>query len=717
MLLIYISLGLIIIFGLFAIVSFLDFKMRAKRLPEACEYDDLHARKARLSDEHQELQEAADEARGLIDRGKDARSILDRKEEILLIEGEIKKLEGIRSEYELTYDKLDKATQEYNAKQSQLLPLENRHKELSTKNDELQNQSTGFKEANRELELKNDKLQKEQNGLELTMATLSEQFTLLKQEQLEMNSECNKLRVDIASEKGRLEGLQNETIRLSDQKLSFEAEIQILITDKAELKDSYTKLKQDVTIIETQLNGLLIDKQDLSNSIDKITQDLSEIEEEHRIKKSELSRYETERDALQDQISMLKELANQSRKDIEKHGDQKDKENPLKDLWAPVIYPPLIGNKENISELKALDYTARYIAGQKLIFPQRILYAFHTAMKCNDISPMAVLAGISGTGKSELPRCYAEGMGMHFTMLAVQPRWDSPQDLLGFYNYMEHKYKATEFARAMIRFDQYNRSDWGTIPPECDDRSDRMLMVLFDEMNLARVEYYFSEFLSKLETRRGVDLSDPHSRIKAAIELEIGGHTPMSIFPGRNILFTGTMNEDESTQTLSDKVLDRANVLRFGKPGDATKKSEVEEISKPGYGLLYSNWQKWVTDYLDVEENKEINEWISDLNNTMNLINKPFGHRVAYSINAYVENYPDQSDLGRKLALADQMEQRILPKLRGIDLENLQALNQISKLIDFTNDESLLKAFNDAKEDSRNHGIFMWQGVDRSEKS
>jgi hypothetical protein len=55
------------------------------------------------------------------------------------------------------------------------------------------------------------------------------------------------------------------------------------------------------------------------------------------------------------------------------------------------------------------------------------------------------LAGVSGTGKSLLPRRYAEAMG--FLQIAVEPRWDSPQDLLGFYNYIEKNYRATDLAR------------------------------------------------------------------------------------------------------------------------------------------------------------------------------------------------------------------------------------------------------------------------------
>ena len=396
-------------------------------------------------------------------------------------------------------------------------------------------------------------------------------------------------------------------------------------------------------------------------------------------------------------------------------------EEVLKDLWEPIVFPRLSPPKKVKSELDLLANTKEYIRGKKLYFPDRVIHAFHTSLKCNDISPITVLAGISGTGKSELPKCYAEGMGIHFSMLAVQPRWDSPQDLLGFYNYMENKYKATELARALVRFDRYNRENWGAIPKACDDRSDRMLLVLLDEMNLARVEYYFSEFLSKLETRRGVDPDDEKDRVKAEIELELTGRAPLRIYADRNILFTGTMNEDESTQTLSDKVLDRANVLRFGKP-KSTNIAEKVRNSNPrsprSEGLTYECWHEWCVDAKDVKMDEQVSEWINRLNNAMEELQKPFGHRVAQAIVAYIENYPKGVANGKEkeLAFADQIEQRIMPKLRGIDLElNEEPLKKIGELIEETGDKTLYDAYRKGSSQDNTNGVFLWQGIDRSE--
>ena len=99
----------------------------------------------------------------------------------------------------------------------------------------------------------------------------------------------------------------------------------------------------------------------------------------------------------------------------------------------------------------------------------------------------------------------------------------------------------------------------------------------------------------------------------------------------------------------------------------------------------------------------------------MDKVGKPFGYRVAQGIASYVENYPKWVQDRESIAFADQVEQRILPKLRGIDLEeNEGALNTISNLIAETNDTLLATAFNSGKEEN-SHGVFMWQGVDRSQ--
>ncbi len=197
-------------------------------------------------------------------------------------------------------------------------------------------------------------------------------------------------------------------------------------------------------------------------------------------------------------------------------------------------------------------------------------------------------------------------------------------------------------AQALAQFELYNHVDWD-LPEdsEIDDRSNRMLLVLLDEMNLARTEYYFSEFLSKLETRRMVKEANPDDRVRAEIELDMGrllnGRNSIRLYPGQNVLFTGTMNEDESTQALSDKVIDRASVLRLWRPKKTSLDHKQPPQNPPSEGLRFENWQKWRRKLDDLDQfQAEIDRWIDQTNHALTKMARPFAFRVDRAIRSYV---------------------------------------------------------------------------------
>ena len=348
-------------------------------------------------------------------------------------------------------------------------------------------------------------------------------------------------------------------------------------------------------------------------------------------------------------------------------------------------------------------------------FHDRMINAFHTGLKVADYSPLVVLAGISGTGKSLLPRLYAKAIGMNFLQIAVQPRWDNPQDMFGFYNYMDGRYKATELSRMLWQFDIHNN-------PQAKSKYQKSLpmnLVLLDEMNLAKVEYYFSDMLSKLEVRRGINEADEASRRNAEVEIECGSTQKAAeakrLFVGRNTLFVGTMNEDESTQSLSDKVIDRSNVLRFGKPNDLAAKPNISRFEESFTTPLFIDFNTWQNSWIKNNSSRadKANDIITRINNELALIGRPFAYRVFGAIQAYVNNYPGD-DINS--ALADQIEMKVLPKLNGIDKESSssvgRALSNIGDIIGELGDEELITAFNSAKDNS-DEVFFQWRGVSR----
>jgi hypothetical protein len=536
----------------------------------------------------------------------------------------------------------------------------------------------------------------------------------------------------LAQDESRLNQISQEVKLFTDEKARLDAqtaglrkEVEDLQKQKAVLEKTLRELDDERRKAEAHVSSLKSDIQAHESLLNKLAQQVIQAEKEKAQSIRERKEAEAGRDAaraeltgLQKAIETLKAIAEGIRLDLAKSpaisgGDYSD-------LFAPLSFPELRTTNAAQEERQMLERARDYIRGKGLFFPERVLHAFHTSLKASDISPLVVLAGISGTGKSELPRHYADGMGLHFLLVSVQPRWDSPQDLFGFYNYLEKRYKATELARALVQFEMFNQSAWD-LPEdaEIDDRSDRVLLVLLDEMNLARTEYYFSEFLSKLETRRMVNEESEDDRARAEIELDMGrlleSRKGLRLYPGQNVLFAGTMNEDESTQALSDKVIDRASVLRFWRPKKTNPTTTLPPQSIPTTGLSLKTWKKWRRPITDLGQHSgEVDSWIENLNNALTLLGRPFAFRVDRAIRSYIANYPRWAPNWHKRAMADQLEQRIFPKLRGIEPDQTQnALRAIGSIIDQLEDDAVKLAFRESWE---NQSTFLFRGVLRDER-
>ena len=401
--------------------------------------------------------------------------------------------------------------------------------------------------------------------------------------------------------------------------------------------------------------------------------------------------------------------------------DVSDLQKRIADIWKPVL-PLISAGTAASSEANNLERVQRYLTELGLIFHERTIHAFHTALKVAQEAPLVVLAGISGTGKSLLPQRYAEATGMNFLLVPVQPRWDGPQDLLGFYNFLQEKLVATEFLRALVQMhlypDDWVQANYITDNSEHVSLKDQMLLVLLDEMNLARVEYYFSEFLSRLEIRRTIDDSDEHQRAKVSIPIDAGplpsGLLAPRVYPGGNTLFVGTMNEDETTQSLSDKVVDRANVMRFARPTTPAAPESTGTPHSPQARLSMATWKGWKKEaHITPAERERIEGVTRGLNDALAEVGRPFGHRLTRAVITYAAMYPAHVEDRVDRALADQVEMRILPKLRGIELDERgeRAIDQIQRIVAETNDAELSRAVDEASDTTS--GRFHWLGVSR----
>lgn len=366
-------------------------------------------------------------------------------------------------------------------------------------------------------------------------------------------------------------------------------------------------------------------------------------------------------------------------------------------------------------------------------FNKRILYAFHTALKINEWSTITVLAGVSGTGKSELPRLYSEFGGLNFCSVAVQPNWDSQESMLGFFNSIDNQFEPEELLKFLVQCttdSSYN---------------EYMSVVLLDEMNLAHVEHYFAEFLSKLESRRGLSRKD-----LPEIEVKLGaGVKPYGLKLSRTLLWTGTMNQDETTKSLSDKVLDRGIVINFPRPKNLESRAKMglitDYINDDRAKLHKDTWQSWTSHTIEFseEQKKEVENYriiVQKINNALEEVGRALGHRVWQSIEYYIANYPTvrqamnyqpkQNDRGKivwvptnseltgelkeamRTAFEDQIVQKIMPKLRGIETRDKRGKSSLDKIEDLlvTHDfASLQEDFQIARE--QGYGQFIWNSA------
>lgn len=524
---------------------------------------------------------------------------------------------------------------------------------------------------------------------------LVQQISALTSEKAELDRAVDDLRDEVR----RLQDAEKRVADLSQRALDLE-------TDLARKEGALASREGDLAEVSERLKAE-------RSRIAESSAELSQVQAAKSAADQSLAEQTSALDAVADRrVQMEAKLATlQAAIEQSQGGGATPTTDPLKELKER---PPVIVQLENLDapgqiyEGEAIHNVEKRLQAFGLDYHPRVIRAFHTAMKVNESTQMAVLAGISGTGKSQLPRQYASAMGVGFLQVPVQPRWDSPQDLMGFYNYIDGKFRPTDMARALWALDGHNNAD---------ALEDRMMMVLLDEMNLARVEYYFSDFLSRLESRPSRDRTDDKGlRKDAEIELEIPKLAqPPRIFPGYNLLFAGTMNEDESTQSLSDKVVDRANILRFAAPKKiqaGARQGQVPEVQ----ALSQRKWQSWVKPESLIARDATVSASVERMVDLMRSFGRPFGHRLGRAIMDYVANYPETEGLDRIGAgLADQVEMRLLPKLRGVEVDDMEhVFGELTAFVETDlNDPVLAEAIGTSVAAAETTGQFVWNGVTR----
>ena len=280
---------------------------------------------------------------------------------------------------------------------------------------------------------------------------------------------------------------------------------------------------------------------------------------------------------------------------------------------------------------------------------------------------LSILEGLSGTGKSSLPRYFAKFANANVTFLPVQVTWRDKTSILGYFNDFSKIYNETDFLLKLY---------------EASYNPDAIHIFVLDEMNISRVEYYFADFLSVLEY--------PSDQWKIRIlQLPYGFVPPAKLEDGyvtipENSFFVGTANKDDSTFSIADKVYDRATVIAFD---NRNEPFEVKGESDP-IRLSYSKLRELFDNALKDESNKmTVNDYDKLYKITDYIYDQfevAFGNRVMNQIEALVPIFV-ASGGKKENALDFILARKVLIKLEGRFEEFVKpALKNILDLIDKT---------------------------------
>ena len=342
----------------------------------------------------------------------------------------------------------------------------------------------------------------------------------------------------------------------------------------------------------------------------------------------------------------------------------------------------LKGGEEEMTIKEQVAAIKTYIATKGFNYDGTLIENFYLGLKSK---PFVILAGTSGTGKTRLVRLFAEAIKAEYKLVSVRPDWSDSSDLFG------HVDLNQKFVPGAI-IDFVKQAELNPTKP---------YFLCLDEMNLARVEYYMSDILSAIETRRyesGMIITDPVvSSTNYGNDTVSAGKYGKVILPG-NLYIVGTVNMDETTFPFSKKVLDRANTIEF---------SYVDLLSMPFFSTATADKitvtneflvSKYITlndcDAADREYIGSVCTTLSRINSILEIANAHIGYRVRDEIVFYMLNNREADLLNDKVAFDNQIMQKILPRIQGSSESIKTMLDELLKICESEKYESSAKKIN-----------------------
>jgi len=327
---------------------------------------------------------------------------------------------------------------------------------------------------------------------------------------------------------------------------------------------------------------------------------------------------------------------------------------------------------ETLNPKDQLTSIKEYIARQGFSYPDHLIENFYLSLKSK---PFVILAGVSGTGKTKLVKLFAEAIGAttkneRYRLIPVRPDWNDPSDLVG-YKDLSGVFRPGPLAKVLVDAAKpQNR-----IKP---------YFICLDEMNLARVEHYFSDLLSIIETQQWSEediITDPiikRDELNTDEDKELYG----DLYLPDNVYLVGTVNMDETTHPFSKKVLDRANTIEFNyinltQYPDRSGEDSSTYNAVPN-AFLRSDYLQLIDAYTDYKDMVErTTDKLVRINQILEAVHSHVGFRIRDAICFYMI-YNERFKLMETNAAFDlQLLQKILPRIQGSSMSVKRVLLQM----------------------------------------
>lgn len=316
---------------------------------------------------------------------------------------------------------------------------------------------------------------------------------------------------------------------------------------------------------------------------------------------------------------------------------------------------------QNINTQDFIDHIYLYIKSEKFYYAKEEIINLYLSLRSK---PFVIISGVSGTGKTKIVQLFAESIGAteengRFKLIPVRPDWSDSSDLLGYLTLQE----------------EYKKGPLAEIVEHAMNHPEYPHFALLDEMNLARVEYYFSDVLSVMESRKKGEngeitsspLVDPKLYKKAAFHQSPEG----PLYLPNNLYIIGTVNMDETTHPFSKKVLDRANTIEFNQISlnyfdfltGNTQDAPTKVISNKNLEASYIHLKDAFNNHQDLIINTS--KKLEAVNVHLAKINAQVGYRVRDEICFYMVHNEEANLLSKDEAMDFCYMQKILPRISG----------------------------------------------------